>query len=390
MHATVLENHLRALSKPQLLTIAATMGASVQDKATKAAVIEMLLTQPHGNLRKALKLTWWEVNKGDFFMWTGLIVGVASILFSLWVYQAQKRDQETKDQPKKPSFSIGWYQENDGKLTLLDNAPIKIVVDETVVREQAIKLPVNLAFKNSGQENLEIVNVMLSYPSWAKVKSSGRGQIDPQAGRIVYSHDIGTLPAVSTFTPLSTIDTLVIPYAVYPIPVLAKAKDGIPVHMVIVAGYPPDSLAGRRFDLEVTITCKGHLPVTTKFPLTMPLAVNIADPDDKQVKNAAVSESESSAIANQIAATSEILDAWSSIYSRDGSKIDYAKIRSGGDILQVVKVDGVLRRVNLDKGADGTCDFEYLDEDNNGVLEFKLVHRAGYPLLDWFKPSASD
>lgn len=381
---------LTKMRRAELESLAAQVGVNFPAGATKRTLISHLLTAPQKKILAELKLTWWAKSKSDFFLWSGWVIAVLSLMAGFWIYQMQKEDQRRNEMPKDASIGLSWYELKEGHPSLLGKRPIKMVIDEETMRTQSIKIPVNLAIRNSGADHLEVVSVQISYPDWLEVKSSGRGQIDPDQRLIVYQHQIGTLPPVDTFTPLTNIDTLTLPYSVLIVPTIVKYSDGVPGFHLITAGYPRDSLAGKAVPLQIRVDCKGHKPVKGTLTINVPFGIDFIDPDDKLAKTHSLSAEEAGEIEKNIGGDYKTLSEWSGIYKRDGSNIRYLKMRLADRVCQVIRVDEVVRRVYVDMGADGTCDFECLDSNGDGKLDDKIVHSASYPMFDWLQSALND
>ncbi len=313
----------------------------------------------------------------------GVIFTIAGFWFGLFSFLVARSDLA----PKPLDVDIVWYEMKDGRPQLLADNTVYVTIDDHGFKERAMSMPVNLAVRNRTGEMLEVVSVQITYPNWAKVQSQGKGKIDPNGGSIVYSHQIDTLPSIDEFTPLETIDTLTIPFPVQVRPVLFESREGVPSHEWTLWGGPKHGYEGKELKLRFRVDCKGHKPMLRDLNLNVPEVFGVAGSMRRKPVLVEIGKAEAESAVRLIDQAKEELTSWTGQIPQGGSTIRFSRNRSGKSVIQIVRVNDVVRRTNVDQDGDGFVDFDYLDYTGDGIADHKITYENREEMVDWHPDS---
>lgn len=292
-------------------------------------------------------------------------------------------------------IDMAWYSvDTDGGIEIVSLNNVEIVLSESDLLSGRINIPLNLALKNNTSEPLEIVRVELTYDKSLAIKSEAKKLVSTQAGKLVFEHDLGELQVSKNFIPLPTIDVLSFPSFVGIQEIFILLKDGIPFYQVQVLqlsmNEDKDKLLEKNISIDLTIMAKNYGTISSKLLLNLdPVSFNITWPPDIQTKITNVNIEQAKKFRKEWL-KANTLNSWEGVYTFESAYklIKYKKLQTkSNDIVQLVEVDGVLKRVNVDEGGDGYQDYFLVDKTDDGVMDKKFEYVEKIQMIDWKKSS---
>ncbi|TNV75095.1 hypothetical protein FGO68_gene14627 [Halteria grandinella] len=374
--------------KDELQKLALDLGIDYPKSANKRELNELILNSGTDVVMRAIGMP--QTGRSRLYQrfrrnidTIGVVLTVIGLFLSYWFFMIERADLA----PKPLDVDIKWYELKDGRPQLLTDGSIRVVIDDQGFKARKLKLPVNIAVRNRTGEVLEVASVQISYPSWSNVESQGKGQIDPAGDSIVYRHQIGTLPSVDEFTPLETIDILTLTFPIEVFPILIKNEKGMPFHEWALFGGPEFEREGKELKLKFRVDCKGHKPVISELNLNMPFVFDLAGSKRQKPQVQAIENEEAESVIRLIDQAKEEVTSWTGVFAKDNSVIRFSRNRFAESILQIVRVDDVVRRTIVDSDGDGFVDSDYLDIDGNGIPDQKIKYKGKEEMVDWHPDS---
>lgn len=281
----------------------------------------------------------------------------------------------------EPNVSIAFYQEKDGMLQIIPPDRVVVELDVQDIISNRVPVALNLAIHNNEDRPMEVTGVEIAYDRELEVISNGRLKIDPDNNVIIYEHSIPTLQAVESYTPLETIDTLIIPFRFLIVPTVVMSADGVPIQIVSLLGYEGSRFADKTVRMNVRIFVKDR-PVVSGI-ITMTLRANIELISGFPVSHRVEVTPQDLQHVNDLLRNSENLDHWSKRDARGGYVVSFNKVRFENGIYQLVLIDDQLRHVLADQDADGYIDYQLMDTTRDGRCDQKFVIDEPTIMLDW-------
>jgi hypothetical protein len=283
-----------------------------------------------------------------------------------------------------PRVDVSFYTLRGQEPVLTPSGPEVTITDADLASGQ-VSVPLRLAFRNRDGRRLELVRVKLSYPRDLTVSSTGRARIDTSNRTLVYEHELGTLESTETFAPLPTLDTLTISHEFSVFAVLALTKDRFPIYTIGISGVPDRDRLWKVIEFEVQAFFRDRPPVTVPLRLRIgpSVDVNIVDPPDGHFESLKPQD------AQMLGSTAhdERLAAWQKIYPDTGQLIGYEKVRRGKATVQLIRVAGLLCRVNVDENSDGFIDFQLWATEGAPMPTRRFVPNGRSRMIDWVEDS---
>ena len=289
-----------------------------------------------------------------------------------------------------PDVDIAFFEEtSDGRLEIVDPNEVQVLVGGDEVLSGRIPITLNLAIRNTGSEVLEVVRVELSYDSGLEVASDGKAKIDPDNRLLIYEHEIGTLEDVNQYTPLETIDTVYVPFNFKIVPAIVVSRDGVPEYYLAIDGYEDPTFAAKTVSFGLKVYSRDRPTVNGLVTFHIQPGIGLVTPYD-------VSDSIQQSIApddlqlfrDLSSAAVVTIEQWKVEQPNGGHLISYHKVRFRNGIYQVILVDGQMRKVIGDDGADGTVEWLLWDQTFDGVPDRKFSLTPPSPMIDWPKHAA--
>jgi hypothetical protein len=275
--------------------------------------------------------------------------------------------------------ALAWYQNVDGKLTIVD--PEKVNHDLSVedVFADRVRVPINLAIKNADGKPLEVVRVELSFGADLNIKPGGQPKIDPTGQTLIYEHDIGTLENVNEYTPLRPIDTIEIPFHFIKDRFITLFGDETPVQMAILVGQ--DIIRKSEVVLNMKVFCKDRPPVDGRVRISIHTGVQVFS-DIQDAIRIATQPGDDAYFSPNLPYVRKITS-WSATNSRSGKTINYELLDTESDRIQRIAINGVIRRVTVDENKSGLLSFMLLSPAAKETSIIRMKFGRQWPLIDW-------
>jgi len=321
----------------------------------------------------------------------GFIVGLGVVIGILSGIPAIR--QEVLGWFRHLDIDLAWYEKDEkGALRMVPLNDVRIVLTEDDILNHRVRLPIHLAVRNHTGEPIDIARLEITYYKSLDVRSEAKNKVAMEPGRIVYEHDLGFLPASESFTPLDPVDVLSFPNIYALEEVIAMTRNGIPIYLVTILRADINAMQGGfkpvKVRLGLTINAKGYTPIKGTINLIQdPISVAILWPSEAKTQTRPIDPGTSIDIERWKKGT--VLTQWEGLYNRkksDGAtiKLQYQKKKSStGAIVQFVKRDGILRRIDVDDDGDGFEDRILLDTTGDGRVNEEIVFMTKVPMLDW-------
>lgn len=352
---TTIPKSLKKLTKSELLHILTQFKLEVPNQATNIELIKIIEAQ-RTNKR-------WEKSN-----W--ILTMVALMLIPVVYYLNPPKSQI------EPTYKLAFYTNNNGQIKIVSPDSIKVNITDIDIRNSQIKLPINIAVSNAENEPLEVVKVEIFYPSNLNVISKGKLKIAPNENAIIYEHEIGTLTNIDEFTPLGTIDTIKIKRRFIGVESGVIFKDSIPAYSNILTD---DSIlrTSKIINLKLRITCKDRPPIEASFDYHLPTTLKTYFDLPTNIKT----RTKLPEITYHFPKKLVNIDSWS--IKLDNSLLDYQKLKSGKTTYQIISLNKVIRRINVDSDSNGLIDTLYFDKNNNNYLDMMVVGDRTTFMWDW-------
>lgn len=278
-----------------------------------------------------------------------------------------------------PVYSIAFYENKKNVLTLIRPDSLKFDVNSEDMLLDRVRLPLRIAVRNEEKKPLKVVKIVITYPANIEVTSLGNPIIDPTSRTIIYEHNIETLEPTNNFTPLKTIDTLIIPFKFRLIEGVAMMKNNFPVYSSIIV----DEALWRdfTFSYKIDIYCENRPVVSgflsSKINSNLKLILDIPEGEKVQVTNS------DKDVFNTPPSKLKVIANWSETYKKTMQKIDYYKIQSNSIIYQYVYVDKILRRVTAKNKNNDFINFVLINDDTDEEIDYKILGDKKSFMIDW-------
>ena len=279
-----------------------------------------------------------------------------------------------------PILGLSFYEEKDGDIRLIKNGGIPFSVSLNDIYMDQISIPIQVALRSDEGEQLEVQKVEIYYPSGLKVKSTGDPIIDPKGRVLVYEHDLKSLTSESNFTPLKTIDTLIIPFEFSPLEYGSLGKDGVPEYAVV--GSHMMLLQQPNYHFLVKTYVKGRPTVQGKFSLNPKLPFLIFQDTKRDSITLDLTFLEKK-IFDRTVSEDEIVDRWTVVTHKSGAKITYVKVSNPSFQAQYLYNGDELMKVNLDMNKDGFTDHSLINNDGEIGVDLKYIMLEEVDFIDW-------
>jgi hypothetical protein len=319
----------------------------------------------------------------------GLFVGIAAGTVTvirggpaLWEF-AQTRTE--------PHIGLAFYDEdgNGHKRILQDN---KISVDLTPgnMVSSVIHIPIRLALKNAGAEDLNNVRVKIRYDPSVKIRSEALQKI--LGGSAVYEQEIGRIDRRDEYVFLPKTDELSLKVFTAPEEIIAVTADQVPMYMIMLVIIPETEnphvplALHRAIPIEVSV-------LANRAPLTKPISLSINfdlqylwPPNDLHpIVVREISDKDRKLIQDMRTAIKTVSPVWTAPYDTS-REIAYYKLHSQSESshLQLAAINNDLRYIGVSTGEDGKLDYQLMippePEQPN-----KQIWGKSLPMIDWKK-----
>lgn len=301
----------------------------------------------------------------------GAILGAVALIVGLWVDIPALLGRFAKNQ--QPVVEMMYFsRQESGTLVLQDFSDIHAVIDLEDIKESRLRLPLNLAFRNLEKDELQNTRVVLSYPLDLEVEPQGSPLIDPNARTLTYEHNLRDLAPIGEFTPMDTIDVLQIKFTYAVMPTVVLTKDGVPIYLLTIAGFN-GSFEDTLLTIGMRVEAPGRPPSSASMHMRLKAGVQILGLDGGDETHEAVVSAADVAWFQSVPATAQTVDEWEGILTATDvpHRIRYQKLTDRGAVYQRISVDGVSRRLLIDRNDDQRLDVEVVDTTGDGVPDFR-------------------
>lgn len=349
----------------ELLSMTLLEGSGLNKRTKKGLIIDEIL-----RLEKETRKSW------SFGKWIILGLSVIMIPIGNAFFPAKSTI--------RPEYTIAFYENVNGRLELIDKDSISFDVDEEGILNEEVKLPLQIAIGTTEGERLEIDKIVLSYPSKFQVKSNGgRQQIDPTKTRLIYEHNISTLEPTATFTPIETIDTLVIPFKFFRTEALALTSDSIPLYNFIII----DEAMTREFTfmIEIEIYCKNRPKVSGTF--VTKIAPNLKIITDLPSGIPFKPTAGEAIPFGSFPPHADVSEHWHTYWGKDSIDVEYFDMVALQSRVQYIYVERILRRVNVDTDKDGRIDYVLYNTNRDSSPDERINGDGKTPMLEYKNPN---
>jgi hypothetical protein len=299
--------------------------------------------------------------------------------------------------------SLDWYVEGqDGRLSLLRGKPLTVDYDK--LGPDRLEIPVSIAALNTGERPLHDVTVEIRYPEGYRVIPQGKQRIDRHKSVLVYEHPLDELKVQGAAVFLSEPDKLVlrakvrvdgfVMLGINQVPLDGQAQlveYGPDVDVRRTSGPPSDST--RTIPLSVTLFSEGQRIVSRTLEVTVPEAfgVGIYFPNDVWSQPLSIHEQKLAEHAMHLGGKSRITGVTPDSAGRP-HQIDYRMGTLGTARYQIIRVDGIPRRLIVDADGNGIRDYDLMTkpEGVDGALDSKFAYQQRVPLYPWTKDTVED
>ncbi|WP_431231162.1 hypothetical protein ACQ856_16080 [Mycolicibacterium psychrotolerans] len=285
---------------------------------------------------------------------------------------------------REPAFDIKYFtKDSSGNLTLEELSSIHVEIDQQNIQNSEILFPLSFAFHNVERDELLNARVVLSYPHDLKVDPEGKPRIDSNNSSFIYEHNLRDLAVVDEYTPLDTIDTLHIKFNFDVRPMVFLAEDGVPVEYLTIAGYNgnfEDAIVPIKLRFEVP----GRPAVVKDIRINLKAGIEILPTPQSAVAQERPVTPEDISWFRSIPAGPRVVDDWERemTYTQPHHKIHYTKLTDGNTTYQRISVDGLVKRILIDRNSDQESDAEIWDNTGDGLPDIRTEGGKAF-MLDW-------
>jgi hypothetical protein len=285
----------------------------------------------------------------------------------------------------KPNVELVYFvYDLKGYPIVNDSDYINIDLTNEIIESQIIEIPINLAFRNRGNERLEFVKLEIRYGRDLTVISNGTQKIDPFNNVIIYEHYLGTIENVESYTLIENVDILKIPFHFSFFPVLALSKDGVPLYYSVMVGSKENSPQKEIITLDLTLFCSNRKPINGKMVFVIKPIINYYLPSDiSKFSTEDISEKEKDLFHTNIIERFDIVKHWKKQASDDLRYYEYFLVQDTNDLYQFILVDDQVRLVNVDHGKNHTIDYMIIDNNKDGNPNLIYTPNPAFPLINW-------
>lgn len=290
-----------------------------------------------------------------------------------------------------PNIQIVSYEIKDGKVNLInpENATVDITPDD--ILKQKVQIPLNIAVRNIGKQQLDLVRIEFAYDNNLDVISAGKVKIDPENRVLVYEHDLGTLESMDYFTPIQTVDVIQVPFAINVIPTFAYLKYDVPVYYLAIASSgSEDRFVDKEVVFNIRVFAKDRPTIEGTIKIILKASLNrVGLPtEDANAKHVDVQQDDIDFFSHVPTENATTLDYWEKYDDLKGFTVKYYKVKQDKKVSQYIIIDDKIRRVIVDNDSDGWIDFDMYDINLDNIPDDKIVYDPQKIYMPDWKPSA--
>lgn len=290
-------------------------------------------------------------------------------------------------QPKistiSPDINLAYYHKNDGRLVLVDFDSVPLILTPNQILNNEIRIPINLALQSLDDRTLEVEKVVLTYSGTSKISSTGKPRIDPTDKTLIYEHSLGKLSRVNHYTPLETIDTVIIQTQFGLINTIALSSDRVP--MMVTTLFDDNLYLKRKIPMQIEVFVADRPSV--KASLTFHLEGLVDVMLDMEAKERSQESPNSQDLYYfQLNPQHQASFNLESFFIPDlSSEFSVYNVQTDTSALQYLLVNDTLRKVIIDKNDDGFADRVIIRSFNSVVPNFSFDCVENSAMIDWTK-----
>jgi hypothetical protein len=292
----------------------------------------------------------------------------------------------------RPEIELSFYSEDlNGQRHINHDNTIQAKIPTKNLASSVVRVPIRLALKNAGKEELSDVRVKIKYDPTVHIYSEALQKV--LDGSTIYEHPVGHIDRQDDYVFLEKTDELLLRMFTAIEEMTVIAKDGIPnlwKLLVIVpeSENPKGLFLDRTIPIQVSILDKERKPITKPISINLKLDLKFLwPPEGVEPTIGDISGTDiqlSNEMANRVKTESPV---WSKSYDTS-REISYYSIHAKPDglYLQLLAVNKDLRLINASTGGDGKLDYQILIPADGSQIA-KLVWHKQADMIEW--PEAS-
>jgi hypothetical protein len=270
-----------------------------------------------------------------------------------------------------PDVELAWL--NASQIPPQIGEPITLDPDNIDADTRRVRLPLLLAVRNKESRVLRLTSVEVSVGDTIQLRSPSLARLEP--GRVVREHAGAILQPSSSFLPLSPPDTLILPITTTTMGWLILSDKKMPLLFPWLVAVRESSLIDTTtIPIDVSLYFEGRPKYSEQMRFRVLPLLDPRWPRGRAVLRAPATDRHRFVALAKGAGQDRAR--WREVYFPTGDTIDYRRAVLGGAGYQTFTVGGLLRYVAADTNSDNLLDFELLDVDGDGHVDYRAVTRG--------------
>lgn len=317
-----------------------------------------------------------------------ILVGIATFITIMQGPSTWKAIKDLVTSYTTINVSLRLYNINGNDIQLSGDNMLNIFVNRDNILNNEIQIPLRLAIRNKEEADLEVVRAEITYDKSLQIRSTAQKIIHEEPGLITYEHSIGTLPVREGYTPLNIIDTLTLHHHFRTESFIFIAKDGIPMYVTTITGYDPKAMfyGSNELTFGVRVYSKNRKPFQGQIKVRLEPVSMVRLLYPPQQANGTTGDplpGDAQLWSDIVKGQGYLLSEWSGTNKEFNFRIDYKKVQYQNGIYQLIFVNGIARRLNVDSDMDGFIDFELFDATGGGKPNLRGTWDGKLIMVDW-------